>query len=347
MLNPTRLSDLLHCNKVTLPLLVNITMEKYLLYLMILAFLLFSCTNVPEDPLPVDENAPTIQLKKYTKEFNFYVISDLGKNGHKNQQDIANQMAALTDRVDPQFIVSCGNNFESSGVESVEDPLWKSEFENVYKKPSLQVDWFPVLGNHDYKGNSQAEIDYSKISSRWRFNSRYYTFVRKINDSVSARFIFLDTAPLIGKYYKKDGYPDIAKQDSARQIAWLKAVLANSNEQWKLVFGHHSIFSSNIKEGNKTELIQRIKPILEKYNVQFYISGHDRDLQHLKESGRKLDYMVIGASSETQPSSTSEMSLFSKSASAFSAITFHGDSIRYAFINSKGLPEYSFERSYK
>lgn len=297
--------------------------------------------------MPDVETAPITQLKNYPEGFNFFVISDLGRNGIKAQKKIADQMAAKAEVISPEFIVSCGDNFQEDGVESVEDPLWESEFEEVYKKPSLQLDWFPILGNHDYKGNSQAEIDYSKINPRWRMKSRYYTFVQQINDSVSARFIFLDTTPLVEKYHKKQGYQDVAKQDSARQIAWLKAVLANSKEQWKLVFGHHPIFTANTKQENNSESIRRIEPILEKYNVQFYICGHDRDLHHLKEKSGKIDYMVSGADSKNQLAETSERSLFSKSASAFSSVTFYGDSIRYAFININGETEYSFDRSYK
>lgn len=327
--------------------LSNFRMKRNLLYLIFLTKLLLSCTSFPENPIPDVQPVPSIQLKNYPDGFNFFVVSDLDRNGIKNQKKMANQMALQAENTYPEFIVSCGNNFQAEGVESVEDPLWKSGFEHVYKKPALQVDWFPVLGNRDYKGNSQAEIDYSNISTRWHLKSRYYTFVRQINDSVSALFIFLDTVPLIDKYYQKQDYEDVAKQDSSRQIAWLKAILANSKEQWKLVFGHHPIYSANPKQGINSDLIQRIKPILEKYNVQFYISGHNRNLQHLKESGGKLDYMVNGSGSENQPIATNVMSLFSKSVSGFSSVTFHGDSIRYAFINSKGQPEYSFERSYK
>jgi tartrate-resistant acid phosphatase type 5 len=322
-------------------------MKKYFISLFCLTALMFSCTSFPENPLPDVQSTPNIQLKDYPDGFNFFVVSDLGKNGIKTQKKIANQMALLAENSNPKFIVSCGNNFQTEGVESADDPLWESNFESVYKKASLQVDWYPVLGNRDYKGNTQAELDYSKISNKWRMKSRFYTFVKQINDSVSARFIFLDTTPIISKYYQKEGYPDIAKQDSARQIAWLKAILANSKEQWKLVFGHHPICSANLKQGDNSELIQRIKPVLEKYKVQFYFSGHDRDLQHLKESNGNLDYMVCGTGSENQPSTTNETSLFSKSTLAFSSVTFHGDSIRFAFINSKGQPEYSFERSYK
>jgi hypothetical protein len=322
-------------------------MIKNLILLILITALWASCTTTTFDPLPDIGSKPTIQLKKYPGGFNFFVVSDWGRNGYHHQQKLSNQMGIQADSIAPKFIVSCGNNFQISGVESVEDPLWISSFENIYSNTSLHVDWFPVLGNHDYKGNTQAEIAYSKINPRWRFPSRFYTFVKQINDSVTARFIFLDTCPLIDEYYKKTGYPDIAQQDSTRQIVWLKAVLANSKEQWKIVFGHHPIFSASPKHGNTTDLIKRIKPILEKYKVQLYICGHDHDIQHLKEKNGKIDYMVTGAGSETRPCATNELSLFSKSVTAFSAVTFHGDSIRYCFIDVKGQPVYSFERSYK
>jgi tartrate-resistant acid phosphatase type 5 len=150
---------------------------------------------------------------------NFFIVSDWGWNGFKEQQAVADQMAISAEKIEPGFIVSCGDNFQVQGVASVQDPLWISNFENIYKHPSLQVDWYPVLGNHDYKGNTQAQIDYSNISRRWRMPSHYYTFAKKINDSVSVRLIFLDTSPLVNDYYTKPGFPDIPKQDTAKQIA--------------------------------------------------------------------------------------------------------------------------------
>ena len=68
--------------------------------------------------------------------------------------------------------------------------------------------------------------------------SHYYSVVKKVNDSISARLIFLDTPPLVQEYYKKAGYPDVFKQDTAQQMKWLKETLATSTEKWKLVFGH-------------------------------------------------------------------------------------------------------------
>jgi len=285
--------------------------------------------------------------KANKKAFNFFIVSDWGWNGFKSQQEVADQMAKSAEEISPNFIISCGDNFQVQGVASVQDPLWMSSYENVYKQPSLQVNWYPVLGNHDYKGNTQAEIDYSNISRRWKLEAHYYSFVRKINDSVSARFIFMDTPPLVTEYYNKPGFPDIVKQDTAKQMAWLKDVLANSKEQWKIIFGHHPIYSASHTHGNTPELIEKLKPLMEKYHAQMYFCGHDHDMQHLREKNGNIDYFVTGAGGEPRPCYTNEMSVFSKSAPAFSSISLFADSIQVSFIDSKGQTFYTTSRSYR
>ena len=321
--------------------------KNQIIVFVLLAIAVFSCQINDRKPSLSEENTPFSALDRYDHSLSFFVISDYGRNGFDNQLEVADQMAIQADSVEPEFIVTCGDNFQVNGVASVQDPLWMSSFENIYRKPSLHVDWYPVFGNHDYKGNTQAEIDYSQISRRWRFESHYYTFVRKINDSVSARFIFLDTPPLVNKYYKKQDYPDIAAQDTAKQLEWLKEVLENSKEQWKLVFGHHPVFSASLKHGNTQEMIDRVKPLLDRYNAQFYFCGHDHDLQHLKEGGGKTDYIVTGTGSEIRPSNENDLSLFSKSVPAFACITFHADSVRVGFVDVIGNCVYSYSRSYK
>jgi tartrate-resistant acid phosphatase type 5 len=325
---------------------IPMKINKSVLAALLAMFLCMSFTPVRE--LKTEKKTSTvIREKKGTKALNFFVISDWGWNGYKDQQVVADQMGIQADLVDPQFIVSCGDNFQVAGVASVQDPLWISSFENVYKNNSLQVDWYPVLGNHDYKGNTQAQIDYSKISRRWRMEDHYYTFVKKINDSISARFIFMDTPPLVDEYHTKGGYPDIAAQDTARQMRWLNDVLANSKEQWKIVFGHHPVYSASTKHGNTAEMIQKVKPLLEKYHAQFYFCGHDHDFQHLREKGKNVDYVVTGTGGEPRPSSKNGLSLFSKSVPGFSEVTFHADSIRVIFMGANGESQYKIERSYR
>jgi tartrate-resistant acid phosphatase type 5 len=281
------------------------------------------------------------------KRLTFIIVSDWGWNGYKHQQEVADQMAKTADSVNAKFIASCGDNFQVSGVASTQDPLWMINYENVYKGLSLQVDWYPVLGNHDYKGSPQAEIDYSKISRRWRLTEHYYSFAKKVNDSISVRFIFMDTPPLVSEYYKNPGeYPEIAKQDTAKEMKWLKGVLENSKEQWKLVFGHHPVYSASKTHGNTREMIDRVKPLLEKYHAQFYFCGHDHDFQHLHEKGKNVEYIVTGTGGEPRPASTDEMSVFSKSEPGFSVVSLKSDSLRICFVGSKGNIIYSFGRKY-
>jgi tartrate-resistant acid phosphatase type 5 len=319
--------------------------NKILFLLFVAVFAMMSFTPVTDAKSESKESGLSVQNRDHA--LNFFVISDWGWSGEKQQQVVADGMAKQADQLSPQFIVSCGDNFQIAGVTSTTDPLWKSNFENVYTQKSLQVDWFPVLGNHDYKGNTQAQIDYSGISPRWKMEAHYHTFVRKINDSISARFIFMDTPPLVEQYHKKGGYPDVAVQDTAKQIQWLNDVLANSKEQWKMVFGHHPVYSASKTHGNTPEMIQRVKPLLEKYHAQFYFCGHDHDFQHLREKGKDVEYVVTGTGGEPRPSTMNELSLFSNSTAGFSEVTFHADSIRVIFMGANGIPQYTINRSYR
>jgi len=324
-------------------------MKTFIPVLWITVFIISLSWKQPGDPSSLKSIDSTRYLQNIKKQggFNFFIISDWGWNGFKYQQVVADEMGTAGEKTNPKFIVSCGDNFQLQGVASTQDPLWLVNFENVYKNLSLQVDWYPVLGNHDYKGNTQAEIDYSNISRRWRLEAHYYTFARTVNDSVSVRFIFLDTPPFVEEYHRGNGYPDISKQDTAKQIQWLTDVLANSKEQWKLVFGHHPIYSASKTHGNTPEMIRKVKPLLEKYNAQFYICGHDHDFQHLREKDGKIDYIVTGTGGEPRPASSNALSIFSGSTPGFSIVSFHGDSIHVHFVDAKGHAIYHYDRTYK
>jgi tartrate-resistant acid phosphatase type 5 len=313
---------------------------------LVFVFLVFSCNN--EKTVTLVGKKSVVTSETFHKAFNFIVVSDWGWNGYKHQQEVADQMGKTADSVDARFVVTCGDNFQIDGIASTQDPLWMLSFENVYKSLSLQEEWFPVLGNHDYHGSPQAEIDYSKISRRWRLTDHYYTFAKKVNDSISARFIFLDTPPLVDEYYQKAAeYPEITQQDSAREIKWLKDVLENSKEQWILVFGHHPIYSASHKHGDTKEMIERVKPLLEKYHAQFYFCGHDHDLQHLREKGGKVDYIVNGTGGETRENSSNDKTVFSASEPSFTVVSLKSDSIRVCFVSTQDSIIYNYGRRYR
>ena len=54
------------------------------------------------------------------------------------------------------------------------------------------------------------------------------------------------------------------------------------------------------EHGLTDTLIQKLKPLLEKYNVTAYMCGHDHNLQHITDSG--VQYYVTGAGHLIDPS---------------------------------------------
>ena len=110
-------------------------------------------------------NWATAQIADYSifdKKFNFYVANDLGRNGYYDQKPIAELMGTMAEEIGPEFVVATGDIHHFEGVRSVNDPLWMTNYELIYSHPELMIDWFPVLGNHEYRGNTQAVLDHAR-----------------------------------------------------------------------------------------------------------------------------------------------------------------------------------------
>ncbi len=238
--------------------------------------------------------------------FNFIAMGDWGRQGTNHQVEVANQMGITGEQTDTKFYMILGDNFYESGVQSVTDKQWKTSFEDVYTAPALQRDWYVVLGNHDYKGNPQAEIDYHKIDKRWNMPARYYSKKFAINNDTTKQvlFVFLDTSPFIDSYYSSGEHDDVKTQDTAMQRKWLETILSDSssNIKWRIVCGHHPLYTGGkrMKTKETKQLNNLLKPIFDHYKVDAYICGHEHNLQYIKPAGT-THYFVSGAGSELTP----------------------------------------------
>ena len=161
---------------------------------------------------------------------NLYLVNDMGRNGYYDQKPIAELMGTMTETIGPEAIIAAGDIHHFNGVASVNDPLWTTNYEHIYSHPELMLDWFPILGNHEYRGNTQAVLDYAKVSRRWMMPARYYTKVFN-KKNVSVRIVFLDTTPLIDRYREEtDKYPDAVKQDVQKELDWLDQTLRQAKQ---------------------------------------------------------------------------------------------------------------------
>ncbi|HEY1717349.1 MAG TPA: tartrate-resistant acid phosphatase type 5 family protein [Verrucomicrobiae bacterium] len=264
----------------------------------------------------------------------FLVFGDWGRNGEQDQTEVATQMARASKDISARFVISVGDNFYNEGVTSSTDPQWQTSFENVYHDPALQIPWQVILGNHDYYGNCDAQIEYSKTHPRWNMPARYFVQTHRIDDSATADFFYLDTTPMIKSYVHQAKIgPNIATQDTAKQLAWFENALASSKARWKIVFGHHPIYSGG-KHSDTADLIEQVLPLLHKYNVQAWFNGHDHDLQHLADD--KMNFFCSGAGSQVSLTQRIRQSKFLEACPGFIATILHPDQMEIRMIDNFG-----------
>ena len=270
---------------------------------------------------------------------NFVVFGDWGRKGEQDQVEVAAQMAKAAQKMDTKFIIAVGDNFYENGVTSVDDPHWQASFEQVYAASSLQVPWHVILGNHDYHGDCEAQLAYAKTHSRWNLPARYYLQSHKINDAITADFFYIDTTPMLKEYYTHDKTRDKVKaQDVPKQLAWFKNALAESKAQWKIVFGHHPIYSGG-DHGDSPELIENILPLLHEYKVQAYFNGHDHDLQHLMAG--EVNLFDSGAGSQFRVPKNTQHTKFAAGCSGFTTVALGADKMGIQMIDNNGTMIYS------
>jgi predicted MPP superfamily phosphohydrolase len=191
----------------------------------------------------------------------FAVIGDNG-TGERPQFEVAEQMAAARRRFPYELVIMLGDNFY--GAQRPADLVKK--FERPYK-PLLDagVTFHAALGNHDAAGT----VSYAPLNMA---GQRYYTFARQ-----GVRFFVLDTNEL-----------------DTGQLEWLGAALAAADEDWKICYFHHPLYSSATRHGAATDLRVLLEPLLVRYGVDVVFSGHDHSYERLKPQ-KGITYFVSGA----------------------------------------------------
>jgi tartrate-resistant acid phosphatase type 5 len=274
-------------------------------------------------------------LKKIPGALEFIVVGDWGRSGEYFQKDVATQMGKASYQLGADFIVSTGDNIYPKGVASVHDPLWKTNFEDIYTAFSLQKDWFPVLGNHDYAGNPQAELDYGKISRRWIMPARYHSMEKRAGDGTKVLLVFMDTSPFEKGYHASTEEPfrsNIRSQDTTTQKEWLINTLKNSDADWKIVFGHHPLYTSGPRKGRINTVAASLQPVLESHGADLFIAGHEHVLEH-DQLSPKLTHIISGAGSEVTPSTGNPLTRFVASEHGFITCSVNKQGVFVQFIN--------------
>ncbi|KAL8153543.1 hypothetical protein V2J09_011303 [Rumex salicifolius] len=243
---------------------------------------------------------PTIHHPIKT-DMSFLVIGDWGRRGGFNQSQVASQMGRIGEELGIEFVVSTGDNFYENGLTGEQDAAFHHSFTDVYTAPSLNIPWYTVLGNHDYRGDAEAQLsDYlRKVDPRWVCRRSF------IVHAEIAEIFMVDTTPFVNMYFTdaKDHSYDWRGILPSRTaylntlLNELESALQQSTAKWKIVVGHHAIRSIG-HHGDTLELLHRLLPILQSNDVDFYVNGHDHCLEQISDTNSPMEFLTSGAGSK-------------------------------------------------
>lgn len=237
----------------------------------------------------------------------FVSVADTG-TGAKGQYAVADAMTRYREKNPYDLVILAGDNIYTNGeIEKIE-----AVFEKPYAALLKQgVKFHACLGNHDIRtDNGDPQVKYPGFNML----GRYYTFREG-----DVQFFALDTN---------------SNADWKNQLPWLEKELDSSNAPWKIVFGHHQIYSSG-HYGLNEPFIKTLSPIFQKHGVQLYINGHEHHYERSK-SINGTTYLICGGGAGTRPVGHSESSAYAAERLSFAAYEVYRDRIIVSGIGTDG-----------
>ena len=214
----------------------------------------------------------------------FVTLGDVGAAGDP-QLSTSRALSRIYSTSSISFVALVGDNFYSSGIQNIEDPVVESVFVNAFG--DIPVPFHPVLGDNDYGdngivGNISAQVALTTILPNWEMPNFFYSKIER-TDVVQICTIYIDTQSLIS-------IPDVDKRTPEEvgiletQMNWIETTLSSEECQashFIVVFGHHPLKSTGKKhmKGKSGPMIEKLTPLFELYKIDAYFSGHDHDLQ--------------------------------------------------------------------
>jgi acid phosphatase len=252
-------------------------------------------------------------------ELSMFIVGDTGSDSQRRSHVIsAMKEHSVTSKLD--CVLMLGDNFYENGVESADSPRFQNDFEKLFDRDDFPCPFYVCLGNHDYHGNTDAQVDYTTKSQRWKMPSKYFRVSKQVGDETVDIFI-LDTVPI----YEN-------REDAVEQLKWLEQELSTSEARWKVVMGHHPVISGG-KHGKSENVSTVLPPLFEKYGVNLYLSGHDHDLQ-LNDSHHGWLQVVSGAGSKLRSTDWIEETIYANATPGFCWILVRESELWITFYSS-------------
>jgi tartrate-resistant acid phosphatase type 5 len=209
------------------------------------------------------------------------VIGDYG-SGTTNEEAVAN----LVKSWNPDFIMTVGdNNYPYGEATTIDKNV--GQFYHDYIYPYLGTygagavtnRFFPTVGNHDCCFPAPTPTGYDPYLAYFTLpgNERYYNY----------RYGPVEIFCLNSNPNDPDGWTFDSVQGE-----WLRTSLAASTATWRLVYCHHSPYSSGALHGTSTGQGYFMQWPFKQWGATALITGHDHIYERMLRDG--MTYMLIG-----------------------------------------------------
>ncbi|MBI3695291.1 MAG: metallophosphoesterase [Acidobacteria bacterium] len=260
---------------------------------------------------------PAFSVKPAGQPVRVLAFGDYGQ-GTEAQKLTAAAMLAYHRARPFDFAITLGDNFYPRGMDSPTDPRWKTWWDQLYDP--LGIRFYVSFGNHDWgqPDSPAAEVIYATQSPSWRMPATRYTFT-----AGAVQFFATDTQAM-----------------SEAQLVWLREQLDQSQARWKVVYGHHPIYSHGV-HGDTKSLVAELLPVL-KGRADVHLAGHDHDMQHLKPEGGVHFFIAGSGGAGIRPIAAGPRSLFAKSSYGFAVLDGDNASLKISFVDANRTLLYEY-----
>ena len=237
----------------------------------------------------------------------FVALADTGF-GNDGQYAVAKAMTCYAQANPFPLVLLAGDNIYNNGEIAKIGSVFEQPYQVLLKQG---IKFYATLGNHDIRTNNGAEeISYPDFNMQ----GRYYTFAKE-----SVQFFAIDTN---------------SNADWKIQLNWLEENLARTQAPWKIVFGHHPVYSSGVHGGSQ-QLVKLLTPLFARYGVQLYISGHDHNYERTHRL-QGTTYLVCGAGAKTRLVGSSSRTAFSAAKLSFATFEIYSNRLEVKGIDVEG-----------
>lgn len=238
----------------------------------------------------------------------FLFTADMG-SGQSDQRANGTQMAKIHSQNPVDFVILGGDNIYPDGDLAKVETHFNQPYAALLR---AGVPFHAVLGNHDIRtGNGDPQVAYKPFGMK----GRWYTLQKG-----PIEFFMLDTNTNTPWQF---------------QMPWLKNALAKSTAPWKVVVGHHPIYSAGLY-GDDTGAISRLTPLFAKYGVRLYLNGHEHNYERTKDINGTT-YLISGnGGASLRPIVANGRSAKVASTFGFLELTATPSSLRIDAWNSNG-----------